>query len=71
MNKDLITDVVYEIGTNRVVMVKYNDLWVLPTQWGLMHFENGVEPLMREDPDGNAYVHPSGCLINDIGSWLE
>lgn len=71
MSDNVAVDVIFEKGTNRVVLVRYGTQWVLPIEWDLMHFENGVEPLIQENPDGYAYVHPSGCVINNMGSWLE
>lgn len=62
---NLKTNVIYERDTGRVVLVNYNDVWVIPDCWGLAHFDNGIEPVMREDPDGYVYLKPNTVIVTN------
>lgn len=59
------TDVIYDAETYRVILAKYDGLWVLPNDWKLAHFENGVEPVL-EDIDGDTYINPNAIIVTDL-----
>lgn len=56
-------DVIYEKGTNRVVLARFGDNWVIPNNWDMANFRNGSEPILGEI-DGDIYLKPNGIIIH-------
>ena len=57
-------NVIIDTETGQVIAIQMNDGYIVSPGFGLVHFENGVEP-MFEEVDGDLYLKPNAMVITD------
>ena len=66
----VITDVIYDIETHRVIILKMNDTQVLPSWLNIAHYEK-VEPALITDPNGDMYLKPNAIVLRNGTNFDE
>jgi hypothetical protein len=58
------TDVIVDKETMKVIAININNEWITAKGFGVVHFENGVEPMFI-DVDGELYLKPNTIVVTD------
>lgn len=60
-----VINVIINTETGQVIAIQMNDEYIVSPGFGLVHFENGVEPVFTDDGHGNLYLKPNAMIITD------
>ena len=66
-----ITDVIFDRETNKVLVMKIDDVWLLPTDLELAHFE-GAEPVFYSNEYGEMFIKDNAFILrNGLDSYND
>ena len=66
---DILTDVLYDKETCRVIAIRYDEMWVLPNTMGLAQFRKGAEPVLCMNDKGEMFFKPNALILKPEKEW--
>lgn len=60
---EIETTVIYHKETKEILVISFNDTWVLPAEYDIATFKGGVEPMLINTPDGNVLLKENSIYI--------